>query len=39
MCLAHGQNAVPPVKLELTTPLSRVMHSTTETLRFMLNSL
>ena len=33
MCLAQGHNAVPLVRLEPTTPQSRVMHSTTEPLR------
>ena len=29
MCLAHGPNAVPLVRLEPATPRSRVNHSTT----------
>ena len=33
MCLAHGHNAVAPVRLEPATPRSRVKHSTTEPLR------
>ena len=32
MCLAQEYNTVTPVKLEPTTPLSRVKHSTTEPL-------
>ena len=32
MCLAQGHNAVTPVRLEPTTPLSQVKHSTTEPL-------
>ena len=30
MCLAQGHNPVMPVRLEPTTPQSRVKHSTTE---------
>ena len=32
-CLAQGHNTVPPVRLEPATPLSQVVHSTTESLR------
>ena len=32
MCLAEGHRAVTPVRLEPPTPLSRVKHSTTESL-------
>ena len=37
MCLAQGHKAVTPVRLELAAPLSRVKHSTTEPLPFLLN--
>ena len=37
MCLAEGDNAVPPVRLEPATPWSRVKHSTTELLNLALN--
>ena len=30
MCLAQGHNALTPMRLEPTTPQSRVKHSTTE---------
>ena len=33
MCIAQGHNAVSPVRLEPTSPRSRVKHSTTEALR------
>ena len=33
MCLAQGQNAVTPMRLEPVAPPSRVKHSTTEPLR------
>ena len=33
MCLAPGQNAVTPVRLESVAPRSRVKHSTTGPLR------
>ena len=36
MCLAQGHNAVTPVRLEPAAPWSRVKHSTTESLRFLL---
>ena len=39
MCLAQGQNTVTPVRLEPTTPGSRVKHSTTEAVRSPLKSL
>ena len=32
MCLAQGNNAVPPVSLKPATPRSRVEHSTNEPL-------
>ena len=32
MCLAQGHNTVKPVRLESTTPRSRVKHSTSEPL-------
>ena len=34
MCLAHGHNAVTPVKLEPAAPRSRIKHLTTEPMRF-----
>ena len=34
--LLKDQNAVTPVRLEPAAPLSRVKHSTTESLRFLL---
>ena len=35
MCLAQGQNAVLPVRLEPATTQSLVKHSTTEPLHYM----
>ena len=37
MCLAQGNNAVTPVRLEPATPQSQVKHSTTEPLRSLLH--
>ena len=37
MCPAQGHNAVTPVRLEPTTPLSQVKHSTIEPLRSQIN--
>ena len=37
MCLAQGQNAVTPVRLEPVAPRSRVKHSSTKPLRSLTN--
>ena len=37
MSLAHGHNAVTPLRLEPVAPLSRVKHATTESLLSQVN--
>ena len=39
MCLAQGHKAVTPVRLKPAAPRSRVKHSTTEPLRYLIRFL